>query len=100
MRQALTRLLCSACRTEACAAGNLMCDEARSASFVTVPDYDAVTVWLREAHHVTVGGNVWWSWSCSCGKQGANTTQGRAHDGRDRHLRAERRRVLASLGSL
>lgn len=61
-------------------------------------EWDDVTDWLREHHRVTVGGNVRWAWSCSCGKRGLDTTQGRAIAGRDRHLQAQRagrRRQLA-----
>jgi hypothetical protein len=31
------RLVCSACRTEACFAGTLMCDDARTAGVVELP---------------------------------------------------------------
>ncbi len=34
----MTDLICSACRSKACADGDLMCDDARTASFVEVPD--------------------------------------------------------------
>lgn len=53
---------------------------------------------FREQHNVQVSGNVWWIWSCSCGKgSSTGTTQGRATAGRDRHLRAEHRRYIAKL---
>lgn len=55
-------------------------------------EYDEISAWLRAHHYVIVGGNVCWSWSCSCGKGGVPTTQGRALAGKDRHLQAERRR--------
>lgn len=62
-------------------------------------EYDKISHWLRGHHLVTVGGNVRWSWSCSCGRRGLDTTQGRALAGRDRHLQAERRRYRERIGA-
>ncbi len=39
----MTDLICSACQSKACAAGDLMCDDARTASFVEVPDPGGMT---------------------------------------------------------
>ena len=48
---------------------------------------------LREEHRVLVTGNVTFTWSCSCGRSGTPTTEGRATTARDRHLRAAYRRI-------
>lgn len=60
---------------------------------MTSLSYDEVTRLLLADHLTTVGGNVSWSWSCTCGKRGLDTTQGRALAGRDRHLQAQRRKI-------
>lgn len=56
--------------------------------------YQEVDDRLRLEHRVIVSGSAMlYSWGCSCGKQGAPTSQARAASGRDRHLQAERRRI-------
>ena len=58
--------------------------------------YQVVDDTLRAEHRAQVWSSAMqWGWSCSCGKGGSTTTNGRAASARDKHLTAERKRIRA-----
>lgn len=56
--------------------------------------YQVVLDALRTEHQAQIWSSAMqWGWSCSCGKGGSCTTNGRAAAARDKHLNAERKRI-------